>query len=226
MISFLLILLALFSPIFALATDDFGSEWIVSKPVPSKILLTHRKDKIFILISRFETATTVSQFEEYFADQFVTDVKNSRTEILALENDQWSKLETGTNTFKGIRYGATSFNVNFGRFFERTWATEKTLWHIAMFTNSSHNPHETLNEIMDRFQVQKSSSFFSDFGFAAHASSEIEQCYVLPVKDLDELSAILPKERCDSGIHGLKLKDARFKDCLGGSQDALKAMKA
>lgn len=226
MLQFLLILLSVFSPFFALAADDFGPNWIVSKPVPSKILLTNRKDKSFILISKFETTTAVSQFEEYFADQFVTDAKNSRQEILDIENDQWSKLETGTNTFKGIRYGATSFDVKFGSFFERTWATEKTLWHVAMFTKSSSLVHQTLNNVMEQLSATpKTSSFDSLLSISAHASADGEKCYVIPLKELDELSAIVPKEKCVSGIHGIKLKNTQMSNCLSGSEDAFKKMK-
>lgn len=216
--------MTIFTSAFA---QDFGSDWIVSKPVPTKILLTHKKEKSFILISKFETSSSVSQFEEYFADQFVTDVKASRTEILNLENDQWSKLETGTDTFKGVRYGASSFHVKFGSFFERTWATEKTLWHMAMFSSSSHYVHESLNQVMGNISgPQKTSSLFSKLSFTAHASSDVEQCYVMPVKDFQELTSILPKEKCQSGKYGLKLQDAKFSDCLGGGKDAFKAMKA
>lgn len=227
MAQLLFIFLSVFSPLLASATEDFGNDWIVSNPVPSKILLTHRKDKTFILISKFQTSTPVSQFEEYFADQFATDVKISRTEILNFENDQWSKLESGSNTFNGTRYGATSFNVKFGSFFERTWATEKTLWHMAMFTKDAFDVHQTLNSVMDRIPgTQKSSSVFSSLSFSAHASTDEEQCYMLPVQNLDQLNAIIPKVKCETGTHGIKLKDTNISNCIEGSQDAFKKMKA
>lgn len=242
--SYLALLFIFFSALLE-AKTDFGPEWEVSRPHPTRTFFSHKTSGTFVLLTQYQVSFAEEKFEEFFASEFPSSARSMRRDLIQEEGEEAGYLSTGSNTYQGIRYGSTSFSVIINQkdfqFHERLWVEGKTLWHLTMVEqNSKISTPKILDEIMIEIIAEKKITFLSAVSGVAYAA-DTDRCELPDSKKLAELNQIIPKirnkvneQKCRklsihssnlAGSYGVKLHNASGSSCLNGAGSALRKMK-